>query len=1323
MKNKILIVFFAFSFLIFPQENFRIISSDNRSIVVEYTPHYLDTSYRKIDNEQYFEVILKTGYLDNPEDWGTPSIPERRFNIGVPAEFGNTITLLNTTYIEKSGRILPKPKLVKDEELHNVVYEKSADYDNYIDHPEIVTFADFGIIRGLKTQVVSVHPVKYDVASGSIKLYTSIVFRINFANGNGSGRITEDELLKHSVINYDIAKYWVSERKTLNKFVSNSVLAAGEWVRFEAPEEGIYKIDKEMLQSFGIDASVDPRTIKIYNNSGKALSENIEIERPVDLVENAITVVGESDGIFNDSDYILFYGRGNSFWDFDEASGTIKRFFHPYSNENYYWITSGGANGKRIENKSSLNTTPGFFQTSTIAFADFEEDKINIAKTGREHFGDDFSEAVSSRTYLNKLDGILSSVPINYSFRFVNASSDPITLNITENSNTIFSQILLGYGTASYTLGRAHSFTAQYTGSLPDNRSVIHFNFIPSSVSSVGYLDYFEIKYEKDLKAFEDRLHFFSEDTTAIVQYHLHGFLSTNIQVFDVSDYSNVKLITDHVVLSGGDCRFQVSETSTKTSKYISVGSNQYLTPINPETVENSNLRGIGEGARFIIIAPKDFMDAAENLKNYRENEARLPISTIIIDVEDIFNEFGGGIRDVSAMRDFIKHAYDNWQIKPEYVLLFGKGTYDYKNTEEFGDNFIPTWQTQESLILVFGGDSYTSDDFFARVDGTDFKPDVVMGRITAASVSQANSYVEKVIRYEQSSDKGVWRNLITLVADDGFHPRFNEGSEHTAPSERLANLIIPKSFDVNKIYLADYPAVITGSGRRKPEVNKDIVEALNNGNLLINYIGHGNPELWAHEHVFERSVEIPQLENDRYFFLCAATCDYGYFDIPNFQSAAEDMIFLPNAGAIAAYNSARLVFSGQNHQLNYQFFEDLLASERDSLNLTIPLGLAVFNTKQIYNNINGRKFHLLGDPTLRLLIPQYPGDIDSINGQLLVDDVQIRALSNTVISGKVLDANNQKWEDFSGEGLLTVFDSERTKLLEEINYPMVIQGGVIFRGRVSVTNGEFTASFVVPKDISYENQNGKIIFYFFDSESDGLAYTNKIIVGGTDTTAVNDGEGPEIEILFDDAAYQNAYLVGPQPKLIVKLSDETGINTTGTGVGHKMEGILNEDESKPLDFTNYFTGDLDAGGKSGQINYKFSNLNQGDYNLLVKAWDVFNNFSSEDSYFTVVNDDELVIRDVYNYPNPFKLKTTFTFQQNLAKPRDVMIKVYTIAGRMIKEIEEKNINQKFVKINWNGRDTDGDVLANGTYLYKIAVKTVDGEYSGSVIGKMAVIK
>lgn len=199
--------------------------------------------------------------------------------------------------------------------------------------------------------------------------------------------------------------------------------------------------------------------------------------------------------------------------------------------------------------------------------------------------------------------------------------------------------------------------------------------------------------------------------------------------------------------------------------------------------------------------------------------------------------------------------------------------------------------------------------------------------------------------------------------------------------------------------------------------------------------------------------------------------------------------------------------------------------------------------------------------------------------------------------------------------------------------------------------------------------------------------------------------------------------MVNQNPKLIVNLSDETGLNTTGTGVGHKLEGILNSDETNPIDFTNYFTGDLDAGGKSGTINYRFSSIQLGDYQLLVKAWDVFNNQSEEETYFSVVDGNDLIVRDVYNYPNPFSEKTQFTFQQNLSQPIDVKIKVYSIAGRLINEIEKNSITDRFVVVDWDGRDADGDKLGNGTYFYKIIIKSTDGSFTKSVLGKLAVVK
>jgi hypothetical protein len=1323
MKSKISILLFIFATILYPQDDYRILSSDQNSIVIEYSPLYSDTSLRRINNQEFRSIVLNLGYIPEPEIWGFPSIPERRMNLGVPSEFGNTIEILTAQHIELDGLIIPKPELAEDETLYKYDFKIGDGYFNYEDPPELVVFGDFGITRGIKNQTLKIFPVRFDPVQKKIKLYKRVVFRVNFAKGGTFSQQPDDELLSSAFINYDVARYWQKQKKPLNKInFTNSVLAEGEWVKFEAEEEGIYKIDFNFLSSMGFDpVLVDPRTIKIYNNGGKVLSENVNDPRPNDLVENAIKVIGEDDGKFDQSDYILFYGRGSSFWDYDTTEREIKRYNHTYSKYNYFWITYGGNNGKRMLDKPGLNTTPEFNQNSTFAFADFEDDKINIGKTGREYYGDDFSQAILSRTYINTLNGRLASKPINYHFRFANGSSESLTLKVMENNSVIFNQVLNGYGGSSYTVGVLHDRYAVFSSSLPDNRSVLNFSIVPTSVTTVGYLDYFEISYTKELKAFNDRVMFFSKDTTAVIEFSLHDFTSTNIEVFDVTDNANVKMVTNFTLLSGGESKFQILETQGKVSKYFAVANQKYFTPINPVSVGSSNLRGIQEGAKYIIITPKLFLNAANRLKAYRENEALIPVSTIVVDVEQIYNEFSSGVLDVSAIRDFIKYGYDNWDITPQYVLLLGKGTFDYKNIAGFDDNFIPTWQTTESLRLL---SSYTSDDFFVNVDGTDANIDIAPGRITASNETEANNYITKVIDYEQNSKRGLWKNLITLVADDGRTSTTYEGAEHTRPSEIIANDKLPSSYDIKKIYLADYPVVITGAGRRKPDVNEELINTINNGTLLINYIGHGSPELWAHEVVFEKSVSIPQLHNSEYFFLVAATCDFAYYDIPNFESGAEELLFLENAGSIGSFNSARLVFSGQNHLLNYQFLSDVFASPRDTLNLIRTLGVSYFNTRQSFNGTNDRKYHLFGDPALRLQVPQYEGNIDTINGQSLIADVQIRALSKTEIAGTILTTENEKWDDFNGEGILTIFDSERIKLLEQIdNYPMVIQGGVIFRGSVSVNNGEFNTNFVVPKDISYENKNGKVIFYFFDDDEDGLAFTKQIIVGGTDTTVIDDGNGPEIEIFFDDATFYNAYLVGPDPKLIVKLSDETGLNTTGTGVGHKLEGILNDDEAAPIDFTNFFKGELDAGGTAGEIIYEFVKMDEGDYSLLVKAWDVFNNFNSEESFFTVVSDDQLVVRDVYNYPNPFSNNTTFTFQHNLNSAIDVNVKVYTIAGRMIKQIDVQNVDQKFVKLNWDGRDEDGDVLANGTYLYKIIVKTKDGDFNQSVIGKMAVIR
>ena len=286
MKSKILILLFFLSSFAFSQDDFRIISSDQNSILIEYTPVFLDTSSKVLDNQIFKNVVLSFGYIPEPELWGLPAIPERRFNIGVPAEFGNTIEVLNTKHIELQGNIVPKPQFVEDGDLFRYQYEVGRNYFDYLDNPELVLFGEFGITRGINNQAVKILPVKFDPVSNKIKLYQKIVFRITYSRGGTFSQQPYDELLSSAFINYDVAKYWQQKVKALNKVtVVNSLLAEGDWLRFEAPEEGIYKIDYNFLSSAGFNPNeIDPRTLKLYNNGGKELSENVADPRPDDLV-------------------------------------------------------------------------------------------------------------------------------------------------------------------------------------------------------------------------------------------------------------------------------------------------------------------------------------------------------------------------------------------------------------------------------------------------------------------------------------------------------------------------------------------------------------------------------------------------------------------------------------------------------------------------------------------------------------------------------------------------------------------------------------------------------------------------------------------------------------------------------------------------------------------------------------------------------------------------------------------------------------------------------------------------------------------------------
>ncbi|HSQ76775.1 MAG TPA: FlgD immunoglobulin-like domain containing protein, partial [Bacteroidota bacterium] len=352
---------------------------------------------------------------------------------------------------------------------------------------------------------------------------------------------------------------------------------------------------------------------------------------------------------------------------------------------------------------------------------------------------------------------------------------------------------------------------------------------------------------------------------------------------------------------------------------------------------------------------------------------------------------------------------------------------------------------------------------------------------------------------------------------------------------------------------------------------------------------------------------------------------------------------------------------------------------------------------------------------------------VDSVGGAPRQQAITLTALSRVTISGSVRDASNQTDTGYNGVLKLRVNDVSRQQLIVDFypgrSWSYASTGGTIYRGENSVVNGKFRATFVVPKDISYADTTGRgrIVGYFSDGSSDGAGYTGLMRIGGTDSSVVNDGEGPTMRIYLDSRSFRPGDVVGQQPTLIVDMRDSSGVNTSTAGIGHRIEAWINNSvQSK--DLTEYYASTRDD-FREGAVQYPLTGLQAGRNTVRVRAWDSYNNSSMTETYFEVVSSDRLSISDVFNYPNPFSGETLFTFRQNLSAPLDVQVKVYTLAGRLIQSLETIASGEPMVRVPWDGRDRDGDLLANGVYLYKLVVRTTDGTFASEALGKLTVLR
>lgn len=678
-----------------------------------------------------------------------------------------------------------------------------------------------------------------------------------------------------------------------------------------------------------------------------------------------------------------------------------------------------------------------------------------------------------------------------------------------------------------------------------------------------------------------------------------------------------------------------------------------------------------------------------------------------------IYNEFSSGAQDISAIRDFVKLMYDNATggNEPKYLLLFGDASFDYKDRIPDNSNYVPTWESPESLNPI---GSYIKDDFFGLLDGDELL-DIGIGRFVVSSVSQAEEAVDKTIHYAVNADEvmGDWRNIICLIADD------EDNNLHFNDAEKIAYQIDTsnQAINIDKIYLDAYEQISTPSGERYPKVTQDINTRVDRGALMMNYIGHGGELGLAHERIL-KIADINSWKNyDNMPVFITATCEFSRFDDAERTSAGELVFLNPNGGGIALYTTTRATYANGNLKLNKNINKYALNKfDGEYLRMGDVIRLAKNATNP--SSENTLKFALLGDPALNFAHPRHNVVTATINNISINEATDtLKALSEVTITGEMQDSQGNKLIDFNGTLFPIVFDKP-AQYTTQANDPrsspatFYIQKNALYKGKASVNNGEWSFSFIVPKDIAYNYGYGKLSFYAKTETVDAAGNYMEFVVGGYHNNADSDNQGPVVRLYMNDDSFEYGGITDENPSLFAYVYDESGINTVGSGIGHDILGTL--DESGNYILNDYYESELDD-FQNGTISYPFFNLPNGHHQLSLKVWDVYNNSTTVYTEFVVADSYQMAIDAVMNYPNPFIESTQFSFEHNQTdQPLEVTIRIFNMNGQLVRTLTDQFYagGYRYNSITWKGDDEGGSKLSQGMYIYKILVRNYDGSVS-----------
>lgn len=1065
----------------------------------------------------------------------------------------------------------------------------------------------------------------------------------------------------------------------------------------------------------------NPANAHLYGYGGAMLEEDFALPIMDDLPEVSLYIDKGSDGMFGVGDRILFFAQGALSFRAKESSPHFERIQNPYSTCGYYFLTESNSPGREMNPSESLSDS----STDVTSFNDYalhETEIASVANTGRELFGESFSYSVSQTFPIPSVDVAAQEAALEFRFVAKAPTRTPIAVEIGDKTATFYLES--SSPDNSYEKARGVVGSIRFT---PEEHSTLAAKLTyGKSGHSNARLDYLLLNYKRQLRLSGAFTLFRTSDPALIgkhVRYRIADTSPTSL-VWDLTERINPTLVAAQhaagITSFVGRNRYLARRLQTEYAVVDPRGD--FPKPEVVGRVKSQNLHGLG-ACDMVIIAPSAFIDQAERLAEFHRQTDGLRVE--VVGSEAIYNEFSSGAPDATAYRRLMKMLFDRaaqTTDRPRYLLLFGDGAFDNRFlTAGWSDlqkqNSLLTYQSVGSLVET---DSYTSDDYFGLLeDGEGVDPgmeslDLGIGRLPVITLQEAADVVDKIITYAANREPGSWKNQVAFVGDDG------DGNIHLSQADELAQYVVNahKTFVVHKVFLDAFKKETTSSGSRYPDVNKQLLDKLRSGLLILDYVGHGTSSHWAVEQVMTSDM-IRGLQHTWLPLWVTATCDFSRFDHYAI-SAGEYALLNPRGGAIALVSTSRVVFSGPNHNLNRQFIHHILNTD---LSRGYRLGDAMMATKRALGNDNNKlNFTLLGDPALKLNFPEQQARVTEVNGFWAGGEPeQLKAFQQVTFAGDLLHADGTSDPSFNGVVRVAIYDSEEdftTLDNDQTGVPFAYRDRrrVLFSGQDSVRSGAFSIRFTVPKNISYSNLQGRTNLYAFTSTGkEAKGYFDNYIVGGSEMDEGSSDKQPLIKSIYLNAPHvANGGVVNDSPVLFVELEDEFGIHVSGNGIGHDLMVRIDDSPLTTYILNDYFEPTIGQVG-SGRVAFRIPSLTDGAHRLLFRAWNVMGNSASQTIDFTVERGAAPHLYELYVDRNPATDGVNFYLRHD--RPgieMEVSIEVFSVTGTMVWSHCERSLSDRFdaAPIRWNLTSSDGNLVSSGFYLYRGTIATPTGEYA-----------